>query len=98
MAQPVNTSIILQVLTRPLITEKTENIKKDNIYTFIVNGSANKKQIKEAVEKLYDVKVESVRTIFYKSKPRRYRFRIGRTSSFKKAYVKLKPGYKISVY
>ncbi len=97
MAVHSRTLNILQILSRPVVTEKSDRLQKNNVYTFVVNGLANKKQIKEAIEKLYDVKVECVRTIFYKSKPRRYRFRIGRTNTFKKAYVKLKAGYKISV-
>lgn len=88
---------ILQVLIKPVVTEKSETLKKNNIYTFIVNGLANKKQVCEAVKKMYNVEVESVRTIFYKSKPRRYRFREGRSKTYKKAYVKLKPGYKINI-
>jgi large subunit ribosomal protein L23 len=92
------TNNLLGILIKPIVTEKTEQLKKKNIYTFKVNGQANKKQIKQAVETFYNVKVEKVTTIFYKSKPRRYRFRIGRTSTYKKAYVKLKEGYKIAVY
>ncbi len=98
MATHSKISNILQILIRPIVTEKSENLKKNNIYTFAVNGLANKKQIEEAVKKMYDVEVESIRTVFYKSKPRRYKFREGRTTTYKKAYVKLKPGFKINVY
>lgn len=98
MAVHSRVSNILQILIRPVVTEKSEELKMDNIYAFVVNGLANKMQIREAVEKMYDVKVDTVRTIFYKSKPRRYRFREGRTTTYKKAYVKLKPGFKINVY
>ncbi|MFN7182198.1 MAG: 50S ribosomal protein L23, partial [Planctomycetota bacterium] len=49
MATHSKTTNVLQVLIRPVVTEKSVNVKKDNIYIFAVNGLANKKQIKEAI-------------------------------------------------
>lgn len=73
-----NTLEYYQIIEYPVITEKTVNlISADNKITFVVNKSATKKEIKAAVEKLYNVKVESVNLLF----DRRNR---------KKAFVKLK--------
>lgn len=86
---------IYQVIKRPIITEKTTKLKQQGIYVFEVKKDATKGMIKEAVEKLYNVDVESVRTCIMKGKLRRYGRYEGYTSDWKKAYVKLKPGQTI---
>ncbi|MEO0202671.1 MAG: 50S ribosomal protein L23 [candidate division WOR-3 bacterium] len=90
---------IRDVIIRPLITEKALNYRDfHRTYVFEVHPDANKSMIKQAVEKLFNVKVEKVRTLIVKPKPRRNirnRRKIGYTKSWKKAYVKLKEGYSI---
>lgn len=88
------------IIISPLITEKGAFSRdKYNYYVFKVRKDANKKEIKWAIENLYKVKVERVRTSIVKPKPRRLRHRLyGRTSSWKKAYVKLKEGETIPLY
>ncbi|MCS7245568.1 MAG: 50S ribosomal protein L23 [candidate division WOR-3 bacterium] len=87
------------VIIRPIITEKALRYRDNyKIYVFEVHMDANKSLVKEAVEKLFDVKVEKVRTCIMKPKPRsniRNRRRTGYTKTWKKAYVKLKEGYSI---
>jgi large subunit ribosomal protein L23 len=79
-----------QIILRPLVTEKgMHRSTRDNQYAFEVNPLADKEMIKHAVEELFDVKVEKVRTQSRKGKPRRYRFRYGTTKSWKKAIVTL---------
>jgi large subunit ribosomal protein L23 len=79
-----------QVLLKPLITEKgTHQFTRHNAYPFQVNLLANKDQIKAAVEELFGVRVLKVRTQMRVGKKRRYRFRVGRLSSWKKAIVTL---------
>jgi large subunit ribosomal protein L23 len=79
-----------QVLLRPLVTEKgTHQFTRHNAYPFQVNQWANKQQIKEAVEELFNVRVEKVRTQNRLGKKRRYRFRFGRLPNWKKAIVTL---------
>ena len=81
-----------QVILRPLITEKgthQSTHEHHNAYSFQVNLWANKTQIKHAVEELFNVRVEKVRTQTRLGKKRRYRFRFGRLSNWKKAIVKL---------
>ena len=83
------------IVMSPLVTEKATMLKEQNKYLFLVHPKANKFQIKDAIEKIYNVKVKKVCTINVKPKSKRFRFRIGFTSKKKKAIVTLKPGYKI---
>ena len=88
-----------EVIKAPLISEKTTflaNVK--NAYTFEVDKSAGKDQIKAAIEKLYDVKVLAVRTVNVPGKPRRTRAGERTTSEWKKAIVKLHPDHKIDLF
>lgn len=79
-----------QIVYRPLITEKGTHISaRYNAYPFEVNPLCTKTEIKEAVEKLWDVRVVSVRTQNRIGKPRRVRQQFGRTRSWKKAIVQL---------
>jgi large subunit ribosomal protein L23 len=88
-----------QVILRPLITEKaTQVAERHNAYTFEVNQLATKTEIKHAVEALFHVKVDDVRTQNHKSVARRYRLKIGRTKAWKKAIVKLKDDYRIDFF
>ena len=86
------------IVKHPLVTEKgNEQSSESNTYPFRVDGRANKIQIKAAVEYLYSVKVERVRTLTMHGKRRRYRWSVGRTSNWKKAYVTLAEGEHIDL-
>ena len=79
------------VIVRPLVTEQGMHFANTKgAYSFEVNKKANKIQIKGAVEKVYGVKVEKVRTAMHKGKPRRRGRTAGMTKSWKKAVVYLK--------
>ncbi len=79
-----------QVILRPLITEKgMHRSERNNAYAFEVNRLATKTDIRNAIEELFDVKVEKVCTQNRKGKPRRTRFRYGMTKAWKKAIVTL---------
>jgi large subunit ribosomal protein L23 len=79
-----------QVVIKPLITEKGTLQNEDlNQYAFQVHMRSNKAQIKEAVEKIYNVRVMKVRTLKRRGKMRRYRYTRGRTAGMKKAVVTL---------
>lgn len=79
-----------QVVLRPLVTEKgTHQFTRHNAYSFEVNLWASKEQVKEAVEELFNVRVEKVRTQNRLGKTRRYRFRAGKLPNWKKAIVTL---------
>lgn len=93
----------MNIIIKPVITEKmTKMGDKFNLVGFIVEKSANKIQIKKAVEDLYGVKVEEVNAMIYpgKSKSRYTKkgFINGRTNMYKKAIVKLAEGEKIDFY
>jgi large subunit ribosomal protein L23 len=88
-----------QVILRPLVTEKgMHRATRNNQYAFEVNPLADKDTIRNAVESLFDVKVVSVRTQNRKGKPRRYRFRQGRTKDWKKAIVTLDAEHRIDFF
>ncbi len=87
------------IIVRPLVTEKsTQQAQTRNEYAFEVLKSANKPEIKKAVEKLYDVKVVDVRTMTRKGKPRRTRKGETTTADFKRAIVKLDENSKIDLF
>jgi large subunit ribosomal protein L23 len=88
---------LYDVILSPVITEKATMLSENNKVVFKVARDATKPQIKEAVEKLFDVKVEAVNTLVRKGKTKRFRGTIGRQSDVKKAIVTLAAGQTIDV-
>lgn len=86
------------VLLRPYITEKTTALMAENKYTFVVPLTANKIEIRQAVEQIFKVKVLDVNTIRVMGKTKRMGKNIGKRSDFKKAIVKLAPGERIEFF
>jgi len=88
-----------EILKRPIITEKS-NYQADMLrrYTFAVDLEANKHEIREAVEEMFDVEVDDVNTMIMPGKPRRFGRRFGYTSMWKKAMVTLAPGESITFF
>ena len=86
------------VLIEPVLSEKATLLREQNKYTFKVAPSASKTQIKDAVHKLFDVKVVDCTTVNVRGKTKRVRGRPGKTASYKKAVVKLAPGETIKVF
>lgn len=85
------------VILSPVITEKATLASEKNQVIFKVARSATKPQIKEAVEKLFDVKVKAVNTLVRKGKMRTFKGTVGRQSDLKKAIVTLEEGQRIDV-
>ena len=85
------------VIVSPVITEKATFASEQNKVVFKVAKNATKPQIKAAVERLFDVKVESVNTLVRKGKNKTFRGMRGRQSDEKKAIVTLAEGHKIDV-
>jgi large subunit ribosomal protein L23 len=84
-----------QIIRRPLVTEKsTIRREEQNVITFEVAGSANKIQVKQAVEELFKVKVEEVRLFNVRGKMKRMGRFVGKRRDWRKAYVRLKEGEK----
>lgn len=87
------------VLKRPIITEKNSILAEENgIYVFEVDRKSTKSEIKDAVEKFFRVKVDSVRTANCRGRASRTRFGMSKTPYWKKAMVKLQSGEKISLF
>lgn len=89
----------LDIIIAPVESEKSRSLG-DNVFTFKVKPSANKSEIKKAVEKIFKVDVLEVRTSNYKPKDKKrgiYRRYPGKTKAFKKAAVTLKPGQTIAL-
>lgn len=86
------------IVKKPVVTEKSTALLEENKYTFIVDPRANKIEIRKAVEELFNVKVDEVRTMRVKGKFKRVRNRWGKTPEVKKAIVTLKPGSKIQLF
>lgn len=101
---------IYHIIRRPLITEKgTHQAQQSHeatgsrparggSYAFEVHPQASKPMIKQAIEKIYNVRVQSVRTLTRKGKPRRAKFRMTTTSDWKKAVVVLKSEHHIDLF
>ena len=86
------------IIKAPIITEKTASLSQNgNIVTFSVDTKSNKTQIKREVERVFDVKVESVNTVNVRPKDKRVGRYTGKTSKIKKAIVKLKEGSSIEL-
>lgn len=86
------------IIKAPIVTEKSADLAQNqNTMTFSVDVKANKTQIKQAIESIFDVKVESVNTINVKPKKKRVGRYAGKTSKVKKAIVKLREGSSIEL-
>ena len=85
------------IIIGPVITEKATTASEHNKVVFKVNRNATKPQIKEAVEKLFDVKVKRVNTLIRPGKLKAFKGRLGQLQSTKRAIVTLEEGHKIDV-
>ena len=86
------------ILIRPVISEKSYALIAEGKYTFRVDDRAHKTQIARAVEEIFDVKVDRVRTAKVRSKPKRRGLHQGKTRGWKKAVVQLAPGERIELF
>jgi large subunit ribosomal protein L23 len=87
-----------EVIIRPVVTEKSYALAAAGMYTFRVHPDAHKTQIRQAVERQFDVRVVDVRTMSVKSKPKRRGWTTGRTRQWKKAVVQVAPGQEIPIF
>ncbi len=91
--------VIEQILSKPVLSEKSnEATEKFNRYTFMVDRRANKNQIKEAVEKLFDVKVLSLKTQIRPGKTKRFGRNVKKLPSSKKAIIEVAEGQSIEFF
>jgi large subunit ribosomal protein L23 len=87
-----------QILIRPVVSEKSYALLAANKYTFRIHPEANKTQVRQAVEEVFGVRVEDVRTVNVRSKPKRRGITAGRTREWKKAVVQLHPEDSIELF
>jgi large subunit ribosomal protein L23 len=92
----MNNERLMKVLLSPVVSEKSSVVADANQqYTFRVATDATKREITKAVEKLFEVQVDSVQVVNVKGKRKRFGQIQGKRSDWKKAYVRLKPGSEI---
>jgi large subunit ribosomal protein L23 len=89
---------MIQVIKRPLISEKTSVLGETGVYTFEVDRRATKTDVKSAIEKNFRVKVKAVNTLICRGRGRRNKTGVGRPTYWKKAFVRLMPGEKIALF
>lgn len=87
-----------QILIEPVLTEKSNVAREEGRYAFRVDPRADKRQIMEAVRRMFNVNPVSCNVINVASKPKRLRGRPGKTATWKKAIVKLSSGEKIAIF
>jgi large subunit ribosomal protein L23 len=87
-----------QVLIAPVVSEKSYSLITDRKYTFKVHEDAHKTQIRQAVEELFEVQVQSVNVVKVQSKPKRRGQTRGRRPGWKKAIVQLREGHEIEIF
>ncbi len=87
------------VIKKPVVTEKSMANQQKSVYTFIVAPDATKPEVKQSVEKAFNVKVEEVRTVKVKGKLKRMKNQLleGKRKDWKKAYVTLKEGFRLDI-
>jgi large subunit ribosomal protein L23 len=87
-----------QVIMRPVISEKSYALLSANKYTFRVHDRSNKTQVRQAVEEVFGVRVQGVRTAWVKPKPKRRGYSSGKRRQWKKAIVTLHPEDSIELF
>ncbi|ANW18630.1 50S ribosomal protein L23 [Streptomyces clavuligerus] len=86
------------ILVKPVVSEKSYALLDENKYTFVVDPRANKTQIKQAIEKVFSVKVTGVNTINRQGKRKRTRTGFGKRANTKRAIVTLAEGDRIDIF
>ena len=87
-----------QILLAPVVTEKSYELIDQHKYSFRVHPDAHKTQVRQAVEELFEVHVESVNILKVQSKPKRRGMRPGRKPGWKKAIVQVRQGESIEIF
>ena len=87
-----------RIILEPVVTEKTNLMRENHKYVFKVDSRANKYQIMDAVRKLYNVHPLKCNVLRTSTKPKRVRFKLGYTASWKKAIITIAPEEKIAIF
>lgn len=89
---------MIQIIKRPLISEKNSLLGEKGVYTFEVDRRATKTDIKTAIEKTFKVKVGAVNTAVCRNRAKKNKFGPGKPTYWKKAFIRLLPGEKIALF
>jgi large subunit ribosomal protein L23 len=90
---------LYSIIIRPLVTEKsTDKLEREGSYSFVVARDANKVEIAQAIQELFNVRVTDVRTMQYRGKEKRLGRFVGRRAGWKKAIVRLRAGDTIEIF
>jgi large subunit ribosomal protein L23 len=93
MSQPISEERLYQILVAPIVSEKsTIAAEQSSQYVFSVLPDATRVEVRAAIEKVFDVEVESVKILNVKGKIKRFSGSVGRRNNWKKAYIRLKSG------
>jgi len=93
----MNMSRIANIILGPVVTEKAAMAESNTQYVFRVTRNANKDEIRQAVEKFFNVKVAAINTVLVKGKSKRFGMIQGKRQDWKKAYVRLQEGHQIDM-
>jgi large subunit ribosomal protein L23 len=96
--ETLDTGLAYRNLIKPMVSEKASVLASEGKYVFVVSPSANKIEVKKAVQKVFNVKVKDVNIINVSGKSVRFGRHWGRTKDWKKAVVTLEPGENIELY
>ena len=88
----ISTERALSIIQSPVMTEKSTNLNQYNKYSFVVSKNSNVKEIKQAIEIVFKVKVERVNTLITSGKVKSFKGSVGRKNDYKKAIVTLAEG------
>lgn len=86
------------VILAPVVSEKSYAAIDTGVYTFLVHPTANKTEIKQAIETIFEVKVDRVNTMWREGKRKRTRYTVGKRNDQKRAVVKLAEGHSIEIF
>nr|ARW60241.1 ribosomal protein L23 [Laurencieae sp.] len=89
---------LIDIIEYPIITDKTTKNLENNVYCFQVDKKSNKREIKEAIENIFDVKVQQVNTSISSPKTKTVGKFKGKVKRYKKAMIKLKDSYRINLF
>lgn len=86
------------MILAPVVSEKSYTAIEGGVYTFIVHPDSTKPEIRDAIQKIFDVKVTKVNTMWREGKKKRTRYAVGQRTTVKRALVTLAPGHEIEIF
>nr|YP_009511091.1 ribosomal protein L23 [Hydropuntia rangiferina]AXI96764.1 ribosomal protein L23 [Hydropuntia rangiferina]UAD87445.1 ribosomal protein L23 [Hydropuntia rangiferina] len=98
MNKNIEDTTLINIIKYPILTDKTTQMIEENKYHFAVETKAKKTEIKQAIEKIFNVKVEKINTLVIKPRKKRIGKKVGYKNKYKKAIIKLYDQYQINLF